>query len=247
MEALILAAGVGARLAPKHVAPKVLLDFDGRSLLARHLATLERLGVSRATLCVGHCAEAIVAATAALDPKLEVDFVLNEAYREGSLRSLWAARALLEPGRDLLLMDADVLYAPAVLARLVDSPHRNCLLLDRHFESGDEPVKVRLQAGRIVEFRKRPDPTQAFDVEGESVGFFKLHGPALVALRELVERYVDRGDSHLPHEEALRDLFLTGAFPVGVEDVTGLPWLEIDFPADLARARREVLPEVDRG
>ena len=31
----------------------------------------------------------------------------------------------------------------------------------------------------------------------------------------------------------------------GYEDVTGKPWIEIDFPQDLARARAEVLPAVD--
>ena len=32
-----------------------------------------------------------------------------------------------------------------------------------------------------------------------------------------------------------------------VEDVTGLPWVEIDFPEDLEKARREILPRlVDR-
>ncbi len=29
---------------------------------------------------------------------------------------------------------------------------------------------------------------------------------------------------------------------LGVEDVTGLPWVEIDFPEDLEKAEAEVLP-----
>lgn len=246
MEALILAAGVGARLAPVHAGPKALIDFGGRSLLARHLAVLKQLGVERATICVGHCAGEIEAATATLEAKPDVRFVLNQDFREGSIRSLWTARTLLQPVQELLLMDADVLYAPALLARLVTAEHRNCLLFDRRFEPGEEPVKVRMRAGRVVEFSKHPDPTVAFETEGESVGFFKLHGAALGALWELADSYVARGDSHLPHEEALRELFLAGGFPFGVEDITGLPWMEIDFPCDLERARREVLPEVDR-
>jgi choline kinase len=30
----------------------------------------------------------------------------------------------------------------------------------------------------------------------------------------------------------------------GVEDVTGLPWIELDFPEDLGRARNEILPRI---
>jgi choline kinase len=30
----------------------------------------------------------------------------------------------------------------------------------------------------------------------------------------------------------------------GFEDVTGLPWIEIDFPEDAARATDEILPAI---
>ena len=30
-----------------------------------------------------------------------------------------------------------------------------------------------------------------------------------------------------------------------VEDVTGLPWVEIDFPEDLEKARSEILPRLE--
>jgi choline kinase len=32
--------------------------------------------------------------------------------------------------------------------------------------------------------------------------------------------------------------------PVGFERVDGLPWIEIDFPDDVARAERDVLPRI---
>jgi choline kinase len=41
----------------------------------------------------------------------------------------------------------------------------------------------------------------------------------------------------------MRDVILeTPAF--GLADATGLPWIEIDFPADLRRAQREILPRL---
>ena len=30
----------------------------------------------------------------------------------------------------------------------------------------------------------------------------------------------------------------------GFEDITGLPWIEIDFAADMARAASEILPRL---
>jgi choline kinase len=48
----------------------------------------------------------------------------------------------------------------------------------------------------------------------------------------------------MPHEEALRDLFLERSHRFHVADVTGAPWIEIDFPIDVERAAREVLPQL---
>ena len=47
------------------------------------------------------------------------------------------------------------------------------------------------------------------------------------------------------YEDAIRDVLLAepgGTFDV--EDITGLPWVEIDFPEDLARARQEIFPQL---
>ena len=32
--------------------------------------------------------------------------------------------------------------------------------------------------------------------------------------------------------------------PFGFEDVTGLPWIEIDFPEDVERAESDILPKL---
>ncbi|MEE8500342.1 MAG: hypothetical protein V3S27_07180, partial [Kiloniellales bacterium] len=47
------------------------------------------------------------------------------------------------------------------------------------------------------------------------------------------------------YEEAIQEVVL--AEPPGtfdVEDITGLPWVEIDFPEDLDKAKTEVFPSL---
>jgi choline kinase len=46
----------------------------------------------------------------------------------------------------------------------------------------------------------------------------------------------------MPHEEAVRDLILERSQVIEISDVTGAPWIEIDFPTDVVRAAQEVLP-----
>jgi choline kinase len=42
----------------------------------------------------------------------------------------------------------------------------------------------------------------------------------------------------------VRDFFREGSHAVEVTDVTGSPWIEIDFPNDVSRAAHEVLPQL---
>ena len=244
MHAILLAAGVGRRLLQDRPRPKCLLEFAGRSLLARHYANLAAVGVSRVSLVLGFAAAEVEHALGDC-PSLPTLVRYNPLYTLGSCVSLWMARQSLTCGDDVLLLDADVLYHPDILRRLVASPHPNCCLLDRDFVAGDEPVKICLNDGRIVEFHKQLATTLRYTTIGESVGFFKFDATTALRLALLLDGYVADGRRAQPHEEALRELALMPDAPVGVEDVTGLPWIEIDFPADVERAANSLVALVD--
>ena len=104
-------------------------------------------------------------------------------------------------------MDADVLYDKELVELLVNSRDRNCLLLDRAFDPGDEPVKVCVRDGEIVEFRKWL--STEFDFCGESVGFFKLSAEVARKIIEQTGHYLEQGRRHEPYEETIRDVLLT--------------------------------------
>ncbi len=246
LHAVILAAGVGRRLGfaaadgtPK---PKILLDLGGRSLLSRHLALLEQAGIARVTIVVGHGAAQVKAALAGTATGLDVATVDNPDYREGSVVSLWTVRDLLRCTGPILLMDADVLYDRRLLERLVQSRQADCLLLDRNIEPGDEPVKLCVRDSTIVDFSKLP--TEPHDWHGESVGFFRFSAAAACELADRVQGYIDTGRRSKEYEEPIRDMIqASDPHRFGFEDVSSLPWTEIDFPEDVVKART-LLPEL---
>ena len=243
-KAIILAAGVGGRLGePWNAAPKALLRVGDRTLLARHIAILEDAGVDEIVIGVGYRADLIAAELDAIGAGSFVRTVVNPRYREGSVVTLWSLREELAAGQPVLLMDADVLYDARMIRKLCESRHSNCLLYDADFEDGEEPVKICLRKGNIVDFGKTVTPD--YDRHGESVGFFRFSPEVAALLIEIIVGYVDAGRSKEMYEEAIRDL-LHAMPPVtfGIEDVTDLPWIEIDFPEDLARAETEVLPQL---
>lgn len=246
MHAIILAAGRGNRLADFNPEghPKCLLSFGGRTLLARHLDLLYRSGVNRVDLVVGYEADRIIEHVGLLTSRPDVAFHFNPRFQLGSVVSLLAAKDAMESGADILLMDADVLCHPGILSRLIESRHANCYLLDRDFPPGDEPVKIAVRGGVMVEFRKRLDPDLEFDYLGESVGFFRFSADAARAIAAECARFDAEGLSDSPHEEVLRNQLLARPGDFAFEDVTGLPWIEIDFPEDVVRARDEILPAI---
>ena len=100
-----------------------------------------------------------------------------------------------------------------------------------------------LRGGDVVEFRSWL--RAGFDFCGESVGLFKLSAPVAEKIIAQTRLYLEQGRRHDPYEEAIRDVLLTSPrHTFGFEDITGMAWIEIDFAADVERARREILPHV---
>jgi choline kinase len=245
LRAILLAAGRGLRLQfpPDRQLPKCLLRIGGVSLLERHRQMLTNAGVEEVVLAVGFRRDLIEAELQRLDWRPEL--VINERYDRGSMLTVHAVADALAGGGEVLLMDADVLYHEQIMTLLVEGAGPlNRLLIDRDFEHGDEPVKVCLRNGKAIELRKRLAAGLQYDDVGESVGFFRLAEPAACHLAKLVAGFVESAGADLPHEEALRDLLQDGRHSFEVVDVSGVPWIEIDFAADVLRAEHEVLPRL---
>lgn len=246
MKAIILAAGVGRRLGKDgQNQPKCLLKFNGKSLLERHLNYLRHCQIDELVIAVGYESQKIQEEIKALGAENWVSTVYNPDYTKGSVISLWAVRQHLAAGDDILLMDADVLYDRSIIERLVKTNIPNCFLLDRNFEPGDEPVKLCVRDNELVEFRKQLALGLVYDFAGESVGFFRFGSTVAHRLAIRTEQYVADGLENEPYEEVIRDLLLETPETFGYEDITGLPWLEIDFSQDIERAQNDILPQIE--
>jgi choline kinase len=247
MRAIILAAGRGLRLMQPEDSqvPKCLLRFDGMSLLERHLRMLRNGGIEDVVLALGFRHDLVEAELTRLGWQPRPEIVLNMRFELGSVLTVHTLADAMTRGGEVLLMDADVLYDERILKALLGGNHPvNRLLIDREFEEGDEPVKLCLLGGEPVELRKHVPADAKYDTIGESVGFFRFDHGGARRLAALVARYVENGLAHAPHEEAVRDLIRERTQILEVTDITGDPWIEIDFAIDVERAAREVLPRL---
>lgn len=243
MNAILYVAGRASRLGKlTETNHKILFEFDGKTLLERHVAALKRFDVAKLYVVTGHLREKITALFPELQARYQVQLeeIYNPDYTEGSVLSMAVSLPVLRTVEDqILVMDGDVLYDSRMLERLVNSPHRTVLLIDRHYSTqDDDPVLVPVKDGRPFDFVKKWKGSA--EVIGESIGFFKIHAADLPVLIDETATRAEGGQRSDSYDDVLRAMVKAGVF--AVEDVTGIPWTEIDFPEDLDHARKSVLP-----
>lgn len=228
MHALILAAGRGTRLGIGGDIPKCLTAVAGKPLLDRYLDVLDALGVP-VTIVVGHGASYI--RTHVAKRTLPPTLIHNARFVEGSILSL--ATGLARVSGDLLLLDGDVAFAPAMLEQLLSSSAPNALLVDIGTEFTDEQYMAGINHDRVVALKRGAVP--GHESHGEWVGFAKLSTTSVERLAVLIQQQIERGETAGGYEDALAQLLST--IPFSAIPTNGAPWVEIDFAADLARAQ----------
>jgi choline kinase len=238
MNIVILAAGVGNRLRPftaEH--PKCLLSFGGKSLLQRHLEMVDGLAVGKITIVVGHLADQVEAEVERIRARRHIQLVYNSQYTLGSALSLLQAQAAL--GSDpAIVMDADLLLCRDMVTRLFTSSAPSCLLADPRLIDTGEEVKVLVRSdGTVCELGKHV--RRGGSVAGESVGIYKFSPEAGQALVGMLKRRV--GENPGLEYEAIIDGVLD-EMQMHYISVGEFPWIEIDFPDDVERARKEIWP-----
>ena len=233
--AILLAAGSAQRLRPLTDAlPKCLLDVGGRSIASRAVSTLAAHGITRITVVDGFEGDRLRAALTAEFSPAWFDFRRNDEY--AVTNNAWSLRLGLRDVDDsILLLDADVLFDPAVVRLLLDAPHANRMAVRTRGELGEEEMKISLDGeGRVEDIGKELSGKAA----GESVGLAVFSAAFVRRLVPVLERrLVAERRVNEWYESAFLELIRGGEPVVGV-DVGDLHAIEVDTAEDLAEARR---------
>lgn len=229
MQAVILAAGMGTRLgAAAGGLPKCLLRFGRACLIERTLESVHAMGIPRVLVVVGHQADEVRRVVGgAAETAVNRRFADTNNLASFLLAEPWARE-------DLLVLNADVLFDPRILERLI-AAGRDHVVFDSKSARREEAMKVRIQKGRVTAFSKDL-PVQ--ESAGESAGIVLLARDTARAAFALGQAVCCAGRPRAYLGEALATLGLRGV------EVADLPWIEIDAPADLERARTEIWPRI---
>ncbi|MFZ5890302.1 MAG: NTP transferase domain-containing protein [Myxococcota bacterium] len=231
--AVILVAGVGARLRPlTDDRPKALMDLGGETILNRAIRLLVGHGVQEIVLATGYREDQIRAAVRFLD--VRITYFRNEAYEstQNSV-SLGLCRAALK-GKSFFKLDGDVVFQPDVLTRLAASRADLAVAVDSKRALDAEAMKVRAEGGVISAFGKEIPLASAY---AETIGIERLSNTGGDRVLARITSAMAAGSRDQYYEHFYSALVAEASISAQAVEVGDLPWSEVDTYEDLERAR----------
>ena len=231
MKALILAAGVGSRLAPltDHM-PKSLVEVNGTPILMKQIENLHACGITDITVVSGYLSHVLADAVGGKYPEITVLESVDYAITNNMYSAYLAKEAMA--GQGFLMMNADVFFDASVIRALVDCPHPNAIVVDvgRYME---ESMKVMERNGKLTAIAKTISPAQAL---GCSIDVYKFSPAAADAFFAKCSEYIDANNDRKQWSEvALNDILPDADFYACPLDGR---WMEIDNREDLIAAEK---------
>ncbi len=229
LDAVILAAGNGLRLAPVSPLPKPLVTVGNRPLLDRILGALAHAGLERVHIVVGNRADSIRSHRFPSVNGLAVDWIENPDYNRANGVSL--ARAQGRVRSPFLLLMADHLFEQQTLLRFAQQPcpaSGALLAVDRKLDSIydlSDATKVATNGCHVRDIGKDVEPYQAVDT-----GMFLCSD----AIFDAMKVSMAKGCDSLSGGVAV----LAGRHPVVTWDIGRARWIDVDTPGARAEAER---------
>lgn len=238
MKAVLLVAGRSTRLYPLTLdKPKCLLEVGGRTLLEYQLDALAGCGVTELILVTGYLKHIIEEKIAAIRTRypFPIKFVFAPDFAQtNNLHSLWAAKDELIDS-EFVCLHADVLFHPGILQAAVKDERD--LVLVAEPEILQETMKLQLAGDRVTSVGKHISMKEA-DGTFPGIAKFSAKGSQLLfaEMGTLLE-----SDKNAYFTYAVESLIEKGQ-EVNASFTGSLPWIEIDFAAELVEAEERVLP-----
>jgi histidinol-phosphate/aromatic aminotransferase/cobyric acid decarboxylase-like protein/choline kinase len=248
MRAVILAAGLGRRMMPltEHV-HKTLLRIGDQPIIDRLIQGLHKNGIVRITIVTGYRAEELESHVLTHFPELEFSFVRNELYEStNNIHSLALAFDQLDFTEDIILLESDLIYEPAVLRRLISSKHDNVAVVDR-YRIGLDGTVVTISESKVVTNvipASLQGPSFDFSDKYKTLNIYKFSAEfCRTTFSRLLSYYSRIIDNNCYYELILGVLIYMQQARIHAETLDGELWAEVDDPNDLRNAEFVFAPE----
>ncbi len=232
-KALILAAGLGTRLAPiTNDRPKSLVTVHGKPIIIKQIENLQMNGITDITVVSGYKADVLEKAIHNKDHRINVIESVDYATTNNMYSAYLGIRSMFPDGiiKPFYMMNADVFFDDSIIATLEKDERNNLVVVDIGYYN-DESMKVIQKDGRLIEISKKVDSKDAL---GCSIDVYKFGPDGGQAFFNHCREFIEiKKELKMWSEVALKEAFKDVVFQAC--PLTGR-WLEIDNHEDLAAA-----------
>jgi histidinol-phosphate/aromatic aminotransferase/cobyric acid decarboxylase-like protein/choline kinase len=244
LKVIILAAGYGRRMRPlTYQTHKTLLNVSGKTVIQRIIDGLISVNITDITIVTGYRETEIKNHLSQTYPTLDIHYVYNERYAEtNNIYSMALALENIAIDQDILLIESDLIFEPAVITRLLNSPHKNVALVDRYRSGMDGTVvTVDLERGSITNVIPPHLQGSDFDFKDKykTLNIYRFSQDFCNStFKKLLTYYAQVINDNCYYELILGILIYMQNGEIFAEILEeGEKWAEIDDPNDLKIAR----------
>lgn len=235
--AVLLAAGLGSRLAPlTDAVPKCMVSVSGMPILGRLVRCLDGYGFERLVVVTGYKSDLIHAYLGEVFGGIAVEYVVSPVFETtNNIYSLWLARDLIDEA--FLLVESDLVFDEDLLEPLL-RPDRIAVSRQLPWMSG---TTVTLDAEGMVNafFPAPPGIYGAHRTDSDhfmAVNICSLSRDTWREVRRRLDQHVTAGQTGCFYETVFAEMTADGCMTAEAVIFPTERWYEIDAVVDLQAA-----------
>jgi len=235
--AVLLAAGLGSRLAPlTDAVPKCMVSVGGVPILGRLVGCLDGYGFERLVVVTGYRSEVIRDYLGARFGGVAVEYVVSAVFEStNNIYSLWLVRDVVDEA--FLLVESDLVFDAELLAPLL-RPDRVAVSRQLPWMSG---TTVTVDADGIVDAFYPPPPgiygAHCTDLDHfMAVNICSLSRRTWGEVRRRLDQHVAAGQTGTFYESVFAEMTAQGCMASEAVIFPADRWYEIDAVVDLRAA-----------
>jgi histidinol-phosphate/aromatic aminotransferase/cobyric acid decarboxylase-like protein/choline kinase len=237
MKAMILAAGYGNRMRPlTDNAHKTLLNVAGETIIGRILDGLCDNNITDFVIVTGYRRDELVEYCSQHYRHCSIEYVHNERYREtNNIFSMALAFEQITIDSDIILIESDLIYEPAVIKRLLSSRYSTVALVDK-YATGMDGTVVKVENGIITSVipPHLQDEKFEFSDKYKTLNIYKFSKDFCnTVFKKLLTYYAKTINDNCYYELILGILIYMQQETIHAEILEGEKWAEVDDPNDL--------------
>ncbi|WP_032122626.1 phosphocholine cytidylyltransferase/choline kinase family protein [Clostridium amazonitimonense] len=228
-QAVILAAGEREEFGR----PVGLLDLPDCKVIERTLDILEENGIRDILVVTGYKDNYYEE----LAEKRGFKTIKNSKYKwTGTMHSLVLAKDFIKD--DFILVESDLVFEERAIKEIIESPHRDCVLITNESGSGDEAF-VEIRKGHL--FKMSKDKHQLNKIDGEMIGVSRI---SFNVFNKMLEEFKDNRNPYLNYEYSLLDVARN--YDVGYVKIDDVVWGEVDHKEHYEKIVKYTYPTLKR-